>query len=239
MALAPGVRLGVGGVQAGLEPQPRVRHRPEIDLHERAQLSVLPIDKDHHHVGGEGALLRPVLERLACFALPPVDRKLKASRGCAGGERDVQLGQRRRMREEHRVGGLALTAARQWLPAHQAVSAPCRPVMVRRRPALPVGAAAPSEPEIVQPAGAVAQRPLGYVGEQPRELILAHDTVGAHDAEQAMIDVRQRGAAWIETTRPHDTTTVARSTSTHERNPPQRGGGEHRGDVIETSNELG
>ena len=43
----------------------------------------------------------------------------------------------------------------------------------------------------------------------------------------------------IETTRPHDTTTVARSTSTHKRNPPQRGGGEHGGDVIETSNELG
>jgi len=92
----------------------------------------------------------------------------------------------------------------------------------------------------MQPARAVAQRPLGHTGEQPRKLILAHHPVGAHDAEQAMVDVRQRGAAWIgTTTRPHDTTTVARRTSIHGRNPQQGGGDEHGGDVIETSNELG
>jgi hypothetical protein len=49
-------------------------------------------------------------------------------------------------------------------------------------------------------AGEVAKRPLGDLGEQPPELILAHHPVRAQDPKQAMVEIGQRDVAGIRTT---------------------------------------
>jgi hypothetical protein len=62
----------------------------------------------------------------------------------------------------------------------------------------------------MQAAGAVAQRALGNLGEQPAELILAHHPVLTQDTEHAMVEVGQRAVGIRTTTRPHDTSAVSR-----------------------------
>jgi hypothetical protein len=66
-------------------------------------------------------------------------------------------------------------------------------MMVRRGAVLAVGAAASREPKVVQAACAIAKRPLGDVGEQPAELVLAHHAVRAEHVEQTPVDVGQHG----------------------------------------------
>ncbi len=119
-------------------------------------------------VRGERSFVHPVLEGLACFALPLVAEALESRFASVRDDGDVQLGQGGSVREKDRVRLLSLPTTRDGLPAHQAVSSPCRPVMVRSGTMLAVRTAAPRESEVVQAAGAVAQRALGDLGEQSR-----------------------------------------------------------------------
>jgi ribosome-binding protein aMBF1 (putative translation factor) len=169
-----------------------VGHRAEVDLDECPQFAVLLVQEPKRRVGGERPFACPVLESLSRFALPLIPEPLEPSGPRVGDDGDVQFGQRAGVREKDRVWLLALTATRYGLAAHQTVSASCRPVIVRCRALLTVGATATRQAEVVQAARAIAQRPLGDLGEQPPELILAHHAMRAQHVEQPLVDLGQR-----------------------------------------------
>lgn len=218
MALTPGARGRVGGVQLRLRAQPRVGHRAEVDLNERQQSTVLLVQESERCVRSERSLAHPVFEGLAGVALSVVAKTLEPGTASVREDSDVQLGQGGGVREEDRVGLPALPTTRDALPVHQAVRAACRPVMARSGTMLTVGASAPGESEVVQAAGAVAQRPLGDLGEQSPELILAHHAMRAQHIQQPPVDFGQyagRAGGGGGTTSPDDTIAVAGARTTH------------------------
>lgn len=120
------------------------------------------------------------------------------------------------------VRHVSLPATRQRLTAHQGVRAAGWPVMVRCRAAFAIRTAAPGQPQLMQAAGAVAQRALGNLGKQPAELILAHHPVLTQNTEHAMVEVGQRAVGIRTTTRPHDTSAAGGARKSHRRPPEDR-----------------
>jgi hypothetical protein len=71
-----------------------MRHRAAVDLHERAEPTVLLVDEQDRRVGRERPLAHPILERLTRFALSLIPKSLKPGDPRGRVDVDVQLGER-------------------------------------------------------------------------------------------------------------------------------------------------
>lgn len=168
-------------------------HRPQVDLKEAHQPAAIVIEVDPRirRDGPPAAIARA--KRLAGLALAGEGHQAHTL-GQHRGQRDVEAGQRRRVRDEGRIRLAALAATRRRPTAHQRVATPRRPQTKRRRATIPIGASAADEIEATEAGSAVAKGASRDVVQEKLELALGDDALLSDDAKNTKVQIRHRGS---------------------------------------------